>query len=95
MQYVYNEMRTNQDGYRDTTAGQAVRNIMSPPRRSDCRTEGWKRPDPALMAVRAFFGILRNVCALQGLSIKDITLEEVSTRSAWTLEQIMPQRKAV
>ena len=95
MQYVYDEMRTNQDGYRDTTTGRAVRNIMSPSRRSDCRTEGWKRTDPALMAVRAVFGILRKVCALQGLIIKDITLEEVSTRSAWTLEQIMPQRKAV
>ena len=81
MQRAYNETWTNLEGYRDPTAGSAIRNTVNPPRRSDCRTVGVNRPD--LMVVTTIFNVLKNICTLHGLTIADITLRENSTRYEW------------
>lgn len=83
MQRAYNEIWTNLEGYRDPTAGSAIRNTVNPPRRSDCRTVGVNRPE--LMVVTTIFNVLKSICTLHGLTIADITLCENSTRYEWNL----------
>ena len=83
MQRAYNETWTNLEGYRDPTAGSAIRNTVNPPRRSDCRTVGVNRPE--LMVVTTIFNVLKSICTLHGLTIADITLRENSARYEWNL----------
>ena len=90
MQRAYNETWTNHDGYKDPTAGSAIRNLSQPHTRSDCRTVGISRPD--LMVVTTIFNVLKSICTLHGLTIADITLRENSTRYEWTLEDFGGRR---
>lgn len=51
------------------------------------------KAEPELKTARSVFTILQSVCALQGLAIQDITLQDKTTKQEWVKADLMAPPK--